>query len=92
MSAKLCRLAYSMPQKIMVHGVTRQSLRGIPPAIKQDELSKKKDLEKVRHTVKAAILKGDEVCKDLVSISVYDTKPVYFLTSVATEIKWMKGV
>ena len=61
MSAKLCRLAYSMEQKVMIHGVTRPSLRGIPPAIKQTEVSKKKDLESVRHTVKAAILRGDEV-------------------------------
>ena len=90
MSAKLCRLAYSMPQKVMKYGVTRPSLRGIPPAIKQDELSKKKDLEKVRHTVKAAILKGDEVCKDLVSISVYDTKPVYFLSNALEGIHWMR--
>ena len=45
-SAKLCRLAYSMDQKVMVHGVTRPTLRGIPLAIKQQEVSKKKDLER----------------------------------------------
>ena len=89
-SAKLCRLAYSMEQKVMVHGVTRPSLRGIPPAIKQNEVSKKKDLASVRHTVKVAVLKGDEVSKDLVSISIYDTKPVYFLSSACDEIKWVK--
>ena len=89
-SAKLCRLAYSMDQKVMVHGVTRPTLRGIPQAIKQQEVSKKKDLEKVRHTVKAAVLKGDEVSKDLVSVSLYDTKPVYFLSSACQELKWIK--
>ena len=57
----------------MVHGVTRPSLRGIPPAIKQNEVSQKKDLVSVRHTVKVAVLKGDEVSNDLVSISIYDT-------------------
>ena len=89
MSAKFCRLAYSMEQKVMVHGVTRPSLRGIPPAIKQDEVKKKKELASVRHTVKAAVLKGDEVCKDLVSISLYDTKPVYFLTNACGELNWV---
>ena len=88
MSAKLCRLAYGMQQKVMVHGVTRPSLRGIPPAIKQNEVSKKKDLEEVRHTVKAAVLKGDEVCKDLLSVSLYDTKPVYFLTNATETLEW----
>ena len=89
-SAKFCRLAYSMDQKVMVHGVTRPTLRGIPPAIKQNEVSKKKDLERVRHTVKAAVLKGDEVLKDLVSVSLYDTKPVYFLTSATPDLKWVE--
>ena len=89
-SAKLCRLCYSMNQKVMVHGVTRPSLRGIPSVIKQEEVKKKGDLEKVRHTVKAAVLKGDEVVHDLVSVSVYDTKPVYFLSNACEEITWTK--
>jgi hypothetical protein len=46
----------------------------------------------MRHTVKVAVLKGDEVCTDLLAISIYDTKPVYFLTSVATEIEWVQKV
>ena len=87
-SAKLCRLCYDMPQKVMVHGVTRPTLRGIPPIVKQEEVKKKGDLEKVRHTVKVAVLKGDEVVKDLVSVSVYDTKPVYFLSNACEEITW----
>ena len=64
MSAKLCRLAYGMEQKVMVHGVTRPSpmewqdrllwsdktvsygvtrpsLKGIHPAIKQNEVQRK---------------------------------------------------
>ena len=92
MSAKLCRLAYVMDQKVLLHGVTRPSLRGIPAAIKQVEMKKPKDQEAVRHTVKAAVLKGDEVCTDLLAISIYDTKPVYFLTSVATEIEWVQKI
>ena len=44
----------------------------------------------MRHTVKVAVLRGDEVCKDLLAVSIYDTKPVYFLTSVASEIKWIE--
>lgn len=90
MSAKLCRLAYGMKQKVMIHGVTRPSLRGIPPAVKQVEVKTPNQQQAVRHTVKVAILKGDEVCNDLLAISIYDTKPVYFLTSVATNIEWVQ--
>jgi hypothetical protein len=88
-SAKLCRAAYSMPQKVMVHGVTRPSGRGIPPCIKQDEVTKKQELAAVRHTVKAAVLRGDEVCTDLIACSIYDTKPVYFLTNCAETLEWV---
>ena len=90
MSTKLARLCYSIKQKVMIHGVTRPSLRGIPPIVKQEEVKRKSDLEKVRHTVKGAILKGDEVCTNLIALSVYDTKPVYFLSNACEGIKWMK--
>ena len=52
------------------------------------QVSNKKDLEQVRHTVKAALLKGDEVCKDLLSVIVYDTKSVYFLTNATEALEW----
>ena len=74
----------------MVHGFTRPSLRGIPPTIKQEEVKRKGDLEAVRHTVKAAVLKGDSVCKDLIAVYLYDTKLVYFLTSETSQLYWMK--
>ena len=44
----------------------------------------------MRHTVKAAVLKGDKVSKDLVSVSLYDTKPVYFLSNACQELKWIE--
>ena len=47
MSAKLCRLTLSMPQKVMCHGVTRPSLRGVPQNVKQTEVSRKKEMETV---------------------------------------------
>ena len=90
MSTKICRLLYSMSAKVMAHGVTRPSLRGIPSCIKQNEVTRKKELEDVRHTVKAAKLTGDSICSDLVAISLYDTKPVYFLSNVCKEIKWIE--
>ena len=40
--------------------------------------------------MKVAVLKGDTVCKDLVCVSLYDTKPVYLLSKACEEIKWKK--
>ena len=42
----------------------------------------------VKNTVKVAVLEGDNACKDLVAISYYESKPVYFLSTVVNDIKW----
>ena len=88
-SAKFYRHLYSMEQRVMGHGVTRRSGRGVPECVKQKEVTSKQDLQRVKHTVKVAVLKGDSVCKPLVCISLYDSKPVYILTMAASEIRWI---
>jgi hypothetical protein len=90
MSAKLCRLLYALKQKVMAHGVTRPSLRGVPKIVKQEERKKKGELESVRNTVKVAKMVGDGVCQDLVCVSLYDTKPVYIMTNACPSVEWMK--
>ena len=42
----------------------------------------------MRGKTKAAILKGDPKCPDLISTSVYDTKPVHYLSMSSEELKW----
>ena len=89
-SAKLSRVAKATRQRVMTHGVVRVSGRGVPAAVIQKEVSRKEDQEKVRHTVKAAVVKGDSVNSDLLCISIYDTKPVYIMTNACFEIKWIR--
>ena len=44
----------------------------------------------VRGTVKAAVLKGDPDCPNLVlASSVYDSKPVHYLSMVSDSIQWV---
>ena len=80
MSAKFCRDAYNHTKKIKLHGVTRNSGRGLPASIMQEELHNRKEQEKVRGTVIAAELVGDSKRPSLIAVSVYDTKPVNFLS------------
>ena len=61
MYTKLYMLEYAMDQNVMVHGVMRPSLRGVPHNVKEEEVNNRGELETVRYTVKAAILKGYEV-------------------------------
>ena len=39
--------------------------------------------------MKAAVLRGDKCCPNLVASSVYDTKPVNFLSMVCQQLKWI---
>jgi hypothetical protein len=90
MSAKLCRVSFNHPNKVLIAGVTRKGGRGLPASVLQEEEKNKERQLGVRGTVKAAVLKGDENCPGLVANSVYDTKPVHFLSMICEEIKWIK--
>jgi hypothetical protein len=48
-----------------------------------------KKQETVRGTVKVSVLRGDPDCPSLVAASVYDTKPVHFLSMVSEVIEWI---
>ena len=88
-SATFCKEAYTHEKKVMVHGVARKGMRGMPSSVIQDEVHNKKKQIKVRGTVKVAVLQGDKKCPNLAASSIYDTKPVHFLSMVCTEVKWV---
>ena len=77
--------------KNKLHGVTRKSGRGLPASIMQEELHDRKEQEKVRGTVIVAELVGDSKCPSLISVSVYDTKPVHLLSISVDNIKWTEN-
>jgi Transposase IS4/SAP domain len=89
-SARFVREAFISKSAVMVHGVARKSGRGLPKYVIQEEIKNAKEAEKVRGTTKAAVLEGDPECPNMVAFSVYDTKPVHFLTMAATNLKWVE--
>ena len=44
----------------------------------------------VRGTVKAALLEGDDKCIGLVVSSVYNTRPVHYISMVCDKLKWLE--
>jgi hypothetical protein len=64
-------------------------MRGLPQSIIQVAQTTRKASMAVRGTVKTAVLLGDLACPALLATSVYDTKPVHFLSMVSENIKWM---
>jgi len=89
LSTKLCRVAYTHHMQVLIAGVTRKSGRGLPRSIKQEEAKNREAELAIRGTVKVAVLKGDAACPNVVAASVYDTKPVHFLSTIAENIAWV---
>jgi hypothetical protein len=87
MSCRFAKFCYNHDNKILLEGVARKG-RGFHRL-----LSRRKSRSSIeattRGTVKAAVLEGDPDCPNLVAVSVYDTKPVHFITMVSECIEWV---
>ena len=88
-SAMFCQTAFMHLMKVLVHGLTQKGGRGIPSCVSQQELTNKTAIEQVQGTVKDARLKGDPDCPCLIASSVYDTKPIHYLSMITDTIKWI---
>ena len=89
-SASFCRASYNHNKNVLCHGVTRTGGQGIPACVKQDKMKNRTKQLQVRGTVKAAKLEGDPGCPCLLATSVYDSKPVYYLSMISEQVvKWV---
>ena len=89
-SAKFARAALSeIDQKVMIHGVCRTDSRGLPECVLMTAETTDARAKQRRGEVKAAVLKDAEKMKDMVAFSVYDTKPVHFISTAAKSLKWI---
>ena len=86
MSVEFCKDAYNHPKKMCLHGVTRKGGRGLTEFILQEVVTNSGVQEMVRGTVHTTELVGDSKCSSLEIVSVYDTKPTYFLTMATKRI------
>jgi hypothetical protein len=89
-SARFFREAFTEKNKVLCHGVARKSGRGVPKCVIQEEPKRKTQQDQMRGTTKAAVLTDDPEIQDLVAFSVYDTKPVHFLSMACTGLKWIE--
>ena len=56
----------------------------------QKEEKSKEAANQNRGTRKAAIVKDSTECRDLIVCSVYDTKPVHMMSTVAEMVEWIE--
>ena len=64
-------------------------MKGIPKIVQQMDVSNENLALQVKGSIKVAVLKGDPSITDLMAISYYDSKPVYFLSSVISNVQWI---
>ena len=93
-SAKFIWAAFTeLKSQVMIHGVCRMKGRGLPSIIYQEDHSKDRRQANLHYgDVKAVVLQGDPSCPNLIAFSVYDAKPVYFLTTAAEKVCWHKNM
>ena len=91
LSAKLCLAAWKH-HKAMIHGVCRQGGRGIPEKLKQETRTKQDEEFKARGTLMAAVCDGDPEMTPIICTSLYDVKPFYMISTVASEVVWTKKI
>ena len=73
----------------MIRGVCRMKGRGLPSLVYQEDYTRdKRQAHQHYGDIKAAVLQGDPLCPNLIAFSIYDVKPVYFLTTAAEKICW----
>ena len=70
--------------------MTIKSGRGILKCIEQVDVTKKEDLARTHGNFKVAELVGDAKSPGVISMLLYDTKPVYLIIVACEEIKWLK--
>ena len=94
MSAKSALASFQHPMKVLVEGATHTNQRMLLKEIIQHDIksNSKKEISKVKGTVKAAILGGCaplHTCP-LITVSVCDNKGVHFLSTCVAKIEWIK--
>jgi hypothetical protein len=81
--------AFKNEKNVLVAGVCRKGGMGCPETVLQPELKSRKEQIQVRVTVKAAVMEGNADCLNMVAVSVYDPKPVHFLSTSCQLIEWI---
>ena len=90
MSALFAKQSLLSKNQVMIHGVTKNHQKGVPKIIQQNEVQNETLMLQQKGTVKVAVLNGDPDIKPMIAISYYDSKPIYFLSTVVRNVEWIE--
>ena len=66
------------------------SSQELSKSIVQDSVKKKREIRSLKGTNKCAILVDDEKCKDLIMMSFYNSKRIYFISNAYQKVQCIK--
>jgi len=84
------RIGWMHPKRFMFHGVVREKGRGVPGCLYQKKETTKLAVSQATWMLKVYTIKGDAAISGIVAISLYDSKPFYFMSNACEEVKWKK--
>ena len=76
--------------KLLCSGVARKNQ--VPSMLSMEAVTSDADLLQIKGTVKAAVLHGDSLAPFLLGATVYDNKPVRFLSYTARGVWWIEKI
>ena len=83
-----CKQTVNHKNKLLVHGVIQKGMQEILKSVMQDEVISRQGQLLVKGTVKATMLERTSDCINLVASTLWDSKPVHYLSMVCKDIKW----
>ena len=86
-SANFFWFGWQHPDRFMFHGVAWEKGRGVPSCLFQKKETSKIALVKIWWTLKATTLKGDPSIPGIVELSLFDSKPFYFMSNACEVVK-----
>ena len=82
------RVGWMHPKRFMFHGSVRDKGRGVPRCLYQKKETTKLAVAQAKWTLKVSTLKGYAAIPGNVALSLYDSKPLYFMSNACEEVKW----
>ena len=83
------RAGYNLRFKVLCHGVKRIGGYSLLPSVLWKYLKREKEQLEYHSTMKSAVLKGDPKWPNIMALSVYDRKPVQYISMVLYDLKWI---
>ena len=76
------------PKRFMFHGGLREKVIGVHGCLYEKKETTNLAVAEAKWTLKVSTLKGDAAITGIIALSLYESKPFYFMSNACEEVKW----